>query len=309
MIIRSSDGTLLFSRSFRAANPRGSLLVVHGLGEHSGRYQELVDHALKLRVSVHVFDLRGHGRSQGTRGHFESFTQLHEDMDAWIAHLVASGEISDKQPCLILGHSLGALIALTFVARYVPQPLAPPISGLILSAPFLGMRWNPMRLIEAQLARKVPGFLSNIQVPCGIAPEDLSHSAEEVERYVNDPLVHGWITPAAFRAIEGALASLPRLIPHLSLPMLFLLSGKDKVVDTHAAQEFAAKLTVAHPHRVEVKLFHGFFHEPMHEARKERVFLEIKKWVLQCLIPAKTEKKTASSKSSAKGATARATLH
>jgi alpha-beta hydrolase superfamily lysophospholipase len=123
-----------------------------------------------------------------------------------------------------------------------------------------------------------------------------------VERYANDPLVHGWITPAAFNAIERAIDTLPRLIPHLSLPMLFLLSGKDKVVDTKAAQAFASKLTVAHPHRVEVKLFHGFFHEPMHEARKERVFLEIKKWILQCLIPASPQKKSGSSRSSAKEA-------
>ncbi|MGZ3650244.1 MAG: alpha/beta hydrolase [Bdellovibrionota bacterium] len=307
MIVRSNDGTLLFGQSFRCAQrARGALLVVHGLGEHGGRYEDLVEQALQLRFDVHVMDLRGHGRSKGTRGHFTDLGEHHADLDAWIAHLVSSGELSDKIPCVLLGHSLGGLIALTYAARYVAQPPAPLLSGLILSNPCLGLRWNPMLMVEAQLARKVPGFLNSLQVPNGIDPQSLSHDASEIERYLDDPLVHKWITPAAFNAIERGIASLPKLYPQLGMPTLFMLSGKDKVVDTSAAQHFAEKLGVAHPGKVEVKLFHSFFHEPFHELKKERAFLELKKWILQCVIPP-SPAKAASSKYSGKGATAKGT--
>jgi alpha-beta hydrolase superfamily lysophospholipase len=278
--------------------------VVHGLGEHSGRYEELVEQLLNLQVNVHVMDLRGHGRSKGVRGHFADLGEHHFDLDAWISHLVAKGELTDELPCFLLGHSLGGLIALTYAARYVANPPAPAFSGLILSNPCLGLKWTPKRLIEAQLARKVPGFLQTFQVPNGIDPAWLTHDLEEVLRYKEDPLVHGWITPAAFTAIEEGIASLPKVHAQLGLPTLFLLSGKDKVVETEAAQRFAHKLSVAHPGKVEVKLFHSFFHEPFHERKRERAFLELKKWILQCL---KRPAKPVSSKSSRRGATAKGT--
>lgn len=307
MIVQSSDGTLIFGESFRANRARGALLVVHGLGEHGGRYAELVEQALELRFDVHVMDLRGHGRSKGTRGHFNDLAEHHADLDAWIGHLVATGELTDKVPALLLGHSLGGLIAVTYAARYVAQPPAPVLSGLILSNPCLGLRWNPLLAVEAQIARKVPGFLGSIHVPNGIDLENLTHDRDELRLYRDDPLVHGWITPAAFNAIERGIASLPSLYPNLDLPTLFLLSGKDKVVNGAAARSFADKLGIAHPGKVEVKLFHSFFHEPFHELRRERAFLELKKWILSCVIPkSKSPAKRALSRFSANGATAKA---
>lgn len=309
MIVRSSDGTLIFGESFRTAKARGALLVVHGMGEHGGRYDELVEHALKLRFDVHVMDLRGHGRSTGTRGHFTDMSQHHEDLDAWIAHLVTTGELSDSNPCVLLGHSLGGLIALTYAARYVAKPLAPQLNGLVLSAPLLGLKLSPLKMVEAQVARNVPAFLSSIQVPSGIKATDLSHDKEEVERYLQDPLVHKWITPAAYLAIERALGTLPKLHSQLGMPTLFMLSGKDKVVDTAASQSYADKLSIAHPGRVEVKLFHSFFHEPFHELRRERAFLELKKWILACILTPSSQNpaKRGSSKSSGRGAIAKGT--
>jgi len=306
MIVRSQDGTLIFCESFCADGSRGALLVVHGIGEHGGRYLELVKQARRLKLDVHILDLRGHGRSQGIRGHFESLEQLHQDMDAWIDHLVANGSLKANLPCFLLGHSLGGLIALTYLPRYVRQPLYPEFSGVCLSAPALGLRWSPLRDLERTLALGLPKFLRSIHVPTGLSAEDLSHDPEEVMKYNEDPLVHGWITPAAFLAIQEGIQSLPKLVSRLGgQPMLFLLSGKDRVVDTAAAEAFAKKVQVAHPGKVEVRVFHTFFHEPFHETKRERAFLELKKWMLRCLTPSKKS----SSRSSASGATAKATLH
>ncbi len=307
MIVRSSDGTLIYGESLPSPREaRGALLVVHGLGEHSGRYQELVDQAHELDLDVHLMDLRGHGRSKGTRGHFRNMGEHHQDLDAWIAHLVTSGALSDRVPCILLGHSLGGLIALTYAAQYVPRTLAPAISALVLSNPCLGLRWNPLLFVQSRVAKKIPPFLHSLQVPNGINVKDLSRDKGEVRAYLEDPMVHQWITPAAFLAMERAIGGLPKLYPSLSMPTLFMLSGKDKVVDAAAAQAFANKLTIAHPGQVEVKLFHSFFHEPFHELKRERAFLELKKWILKCVIP-RPPAKRASSKPSARRAIAKGT--
>ncbi len=303
MIVRSADGTLIFCESFRTAKARGALLVVHGIGEHSGRYEELVEHALRLRLNVHLFDLRGHGRSQGVRGHFKSLADHHADMDAWISHLVDSGELNAGLPCFLLGHSLGGLIALTFLARYLQKPSYPEITGLLLSSPLLGLRWNPLRLLEAQVARHLPSFLLSLQVPTGISAKQLTHDRLEQKRYEEDPLVHGWITPAAFLAIEDGLTSVNRLLPQLRSPILLLLGGQDEVVDNNESLQLRKK--VADPRLVEVKVFHRFFHEPLHESKKERAHLEIKKWILKCL----QAPKKGSSKSFAKEAIGKETSH
>lgn len=309
MIFKSSDGTLIFCESFRAVKTRGSILVVHGLGEHSGRYKEFVKECLKLKLDVHLMDLRGHGRSQGVRGHFKSLEELHADLDAWLEHLIGDGELSEL-PCFLFGHSLGGLIATTYLPKFPHRPLYPKLQGLILSAPALGLRMNPLKILEAKLAHKIPAFFRSIQVPAGIDAALLTHDKVEVQKYKEDPLVHPWITPAAYSAIEAGIASLNGIISDLNLPSLFLIPGKDKVVDSVAAQKFAAKLSVAHSGKVEVKNFHSFFHESFHESKKERAYLELKKWIIKCLLPAKpNNSKKSSSKSSARGATARASLH
>lgn len=310
MIFRSDDGTLIYCESYRLEKPRGTMLIVHGMGEHSGRYEEVVKVCRKLGLDTHVMDLRGHGRSQGTRGHFTDMAELHRDIDCWLDHLVGKKEINAELPCFLLGHSLGGLITATYAAQYSSKPLYPEFSGLVFSAPAFGLKPSLTQALEANIAKRLPSFLKSLQVPTGISADDLSHDKEEVHKYLNDPLVHSWITPAAYLAIEKAIRTLPKLMPQLNKKTLFLLSGKDKVVNFPAAEAYARKLSVAHPGNVEVKVFHGFFHEPFHEARKERAFLELKKWVLQCLSPRKaTSSKKSSSKSSGRGAIARATLH
>jgi alpha-beta hydrolase superfamily lysophospholipase len=303
MILRSADGTLIFSESLLVPKARGNLLVVHGLGEYSGRYHELAAQAHALHLNVHLFDLRGHGRSQGTRGHFTSLSEHHQDLDAWIEHLVGTGELAINTPCFLLGHSLGGLIALTYCAQYIAGPLRPALAGMILSAPALGVPQNPLRLVETTVAKHMPKFLQTIQVPSGIKAKDISHDRDEVRRYEEDPLVHGWITPAAYLAIEAGIAGAYSLIPKLDLPILFLINGKDKIVDSAAAQKFAKKLSVAHHQQVELKLFQRFFHEAFHETGKERAFLELKRWILKQLLP---PSKRNSSRSSANGATGKA---
>ncbi len=304
MIVRSEDGLLIYGESHPVENPRASLLIIHGIGEHSSRYLEVVKQAHRLRMDVHLMDLRGHGRSQGVRGHFESMDQIHQDIDTWISHLVDNGLLQGDLPLFLLGHSLGGLIAISYVPKYQKKPMYPALAGLCLSSPALGLRWNPLLLLEKQIAKRIPPFLKALQVPTGMDPDFLSHDKLEVKAYREDPLVHSWITPSAFLAMERTMKGLYKIVPQLELPILFLLSGRDKVVHTEAAEDFARKLAVAHPGKIEVRVFHTFYHEPFHEGKREKAFLELKKWMLKCL---PKHSKKSSSKSLKKEATAKVT--
>jgi len=282
MILRAADGTLLSTEILPAKKKvKGALLVIHGMGEHSGRHHELAEQAHEIGLNVFLIDLRGHGKSQGVRGHFASWEVLLSDLEIWVSHLVDAGELKEDQPCYLLGHSLGGLLAITFAAKFPSKPLFPLLCGVFLSSPALGL--TPLRKLQHSLAKKLPGPLTALQIPTGIQPHFLSHDKAEVALYQNDPLVHPWITPSAFLAMNEGIRSLRKLIPSLKVPIFILLGGRDKIVDIRAAESFAKKLQVAHPAKVELKLIHTFYHEPFHELKRERAFLEFKKWILKTL--------------------------
>ena len=156
MIFRSDDGTLIFYDSLLVEKPIGSVLIVHGLGEHSGRYEELASELLNLRLNVHLLDLRGHGRSYGTRGHFNSLEEIHRDIDGWIAHLVSSGTLKENAPCFFLGHSLGGLIVLSYLDQYKAHALYPRLAGAIISVPAIELRNAFFMSLQTKFAFTIP---------------------------------------------------------------------------------------------------------------------------------------------------------
>lgn len=308
MIFKGSDRTLLYGESHFAKSSIGSLLVVHGLGEHLGRYQHLVKWALGLGFDVHLMDLRGHGRSQGIRGHVNEFSQYANDLESFIAHLEATGELKRESPCYIFAHSLGGLIALDFLSRATIHGFHTKINGLILSSPALGIRPGFLNSMQALLAEVIPGFLRTLQFPTGILPEALTHDAGEIQKYNDDPLVHSWITPALFMGMVNTMDRSSTLLKGVNVPTLFLLAGRDTVVDTQAAEHFAAKLAVARPNKIKVRRFHSFYHEVINEKRKDLAFREMKQWIVSRLHKKrKAVSKKGLSGSSGKRATVKAT--
>jgi alpha-beta hydrolase superfamily lysophospholipase len=301
VIVSASDGVRLFTVANKAKRRKGSLLVFHGIGEHCGRYQKVFEQAADLGLSSFAMDLRGHGRSQGVRGHIASWEQLQSDVDLWIEHLVAAGSLSEELPLFFLGHSLGGLVAASAALRYRKKPTYPRLQGLTLSSPSLALRWTPLRLLELQAAQLLPPFLRTVQVPTGISAEQLTHDENERKLFASDPLVHQWITPAAFLAMESAMSETERRLKELEVPVFFLLGGEDKVIDVRRVEKLARKLQLARPGMVEVKQFQKFLHEPFHETHQDRAFQEWHRWTLKQLV--------ALGKSSNKGAIGRVISH
>ena len=274
MIFAANDGTPLYCQSSLKKNARGSILIVHGLGEHGGRYEQFCKEMQeKLPLNVHSLDLRGHGRSLGLRGHVEEFSTYQDDIDCWLEFLKKQQMTTSAEPIFFFGHSLGDLILLNYFSK--KRKSHHNIVGLILSSPAIAPI-IPMGSLKYEFAKKMPAFLKQLYIPNGIDPHDLSQDRKAVEKYKNDPLVHNRVTPAFFCALMETVQSVQETKISLQIPVLFMLAGSDKVVDSEKAKTVAESISAP---LKELKILRGFFHEIFQEKRKQDAYSVLKDWV------------------------------
>jgi len=261
------DGALLRYRVWDAAGePRAAVLLVHGLGDHSGRYAGLARALAGRRITVAAVDLRGHGRSAGRRGHVASFAEYLGDVEAFRREVVRS--LPPGLPLFLLGHSMGGLVAL----RYLQTHPDVPFRGAILSAPALDLveavpAWK--RALAAVLSRAVPV----VPFPNGIDANDLTRDPEAAAAYRADPLVHDRITPRLYREMRAAMQAARAHRDAVRTPLFFLLPGSDRIVHTPAA------LAYAEGRAERVRTYPGFYHESFNEPERAAVFAEVAEWI------------------------------
>lgn len=267
----ASDGTTLRYRAWTVPSPAAALLLIHGLGEHSGRYEAVARELNAHGISVFAPDLRGHGRSEGRRGHARSFELLLSDLERVLETV---RELQGGAPLFMFGQSLGGLVAL----RYAQTRPGAPLRGLILSAPLLRLASPPPRWLHL-LARMMNRALPGVGLYNRIDPADLSHDPAAVERYRSDPLVHDRVTPRLYAGMCEAMTAARAEVPRLNVPaVLILVPGADPVVDPDATLEVAAEMANAVP-RVDVRGYTGFFHEPFHEVDRARPTADLVRWI------------------------------
>jgi alpha-beta hydrolase superfamily lysophospholipase len=250
-----ADGVPLFRREWPLAEARDAVLVVHGLGEHSGRYAALAAWLNRQGYAVRGYDQRGHGRSPGRRGALPYGETLLDDLAAVYADY--ANEL--PAPPVLLGHSMGALVALRCALDGRIRP-----SRLVLSSPALRSWASPfLRRLAAVLARCAPSLPLRNGLPLG----GLSHDPAAIEGYASDPLRHGRITPRLadfiFRAGAACIADAPRL----AVPTLLLVAGADRLVDPAGSRAFAA---AAPARRLDHCVFESLYHELFNEAEPAR---------------------------------------
>ena len=261
--VDADDGVPLLYRAWEVDEPRGCVRIVHGLGEHGRRYGHLADALHRRGVSVYAADLRGHGVSGGRRGHVRRFDDFLSDFER------VREATPIAAPVVLLGHSLGGLIAL----RAVQTGRAGPVDALVLSAPALDLEDVPWWRdpAAAVLSRVLPG----IHLPNGIDPADLSHDSQAVAAYEQDALVHDRITPRLYREMRRAMREAAAEADRVTLPVLLLAPGADRVT------RVAAALAVAERFGGDVRVRHlpGYFHEPLHERDAAGVVAETVAWI------------------------------
>lgn len=231
--------------------------IIHGFAEHSGRYTKLIQCLLNTGRTVFAHDLRGHGRSGGARGSINSWAQYWEDFRGLSLHLKQDTELPSCRT-IILGHSLGGLIALDGALRDGKD-----IGGLILSSPCLGLPLAPgLMILNRVLAQLFPGF----SYPRPVKPEDLSRDEVVCKAYANDPLILKSIRAKTLQVIITAGDSLERSALKLGMPLWFLAAGNERVVDLNRTLQVYAKLEA--PFK-KLKVFDDFRHEIFNEVHNE----------------------------------------
>jgi len=242
--------------------PWATLLLVHGLAEHCGRYEHVGGQLAAAGIDTHGFDLRGFGASGGPRASVERWSQLHDDLEE---RLVAVRSIAPDRPLVLYGHSLGGLIALGYVLDARARP-----DVLVLSAPAIGANvplWQ--RAVVGSLRRLAPGMLMSNRLDT----DDLCWTPDVKTKYVSDPLNQHKSTvkfaAAAFAEQERVASSLERL----SLPTLVIHGGIDAIVptDTSAALEGRPGVTR--------RVYPGLRHEVHNEPDGPQVVEDVIGWV------------------------------
>jgi alpha-beta hydrolase superfamily lysophospholipase len=254
-----------------SASTRGTLLIVHGLGEHVGRYE-----ALAARLGAQGWrsvgmDLRGHGASGGARAGLPHAQALLGDL----ARFIDTVRSAAPAPLVLLGHSMGGLIASRFVAEGLsakPAPWWREVDALILSSPALDPGMTAVqKLLLAVLGRVAP----NLAVHNGLKPAWISRDAEVVRAYIADPLVHDRVTPALVRFIVDAGAHVRALASAWRVKTLLLYAGSDRCVAPGGSAAFAAAANECVTAREFGLLFHEIFNEP----ERDVVFAELQSWL------------------------------
>jgi alpha-beta hydrolase superfamily lysophospholipase len=262
-----ADGQQLFLRDWSGRATHSAVLIVHGLGEHSGRYDALAKWFISHGYAVRSYDQRGHGRTPGRRGALRHSDDLLRDLTAvYENYAIHSG----RHP-LLLGHSMGGLVALRAVLDGRVEP-----SGLVLSSPAL-RSFEPLwlRRLAAVLARVLP----NLPLRNGLPVEALSHDTKVVEEYRTDPLRTGWITPRLADFIFRAGASSITDAWRLRVPSLLLAAGSDRLVDPSGSRDFANGAWATH--QLTSRFFDTLFHELFNETEtgRHQVLAQLAEWL------------------------------
>lgn len=277
--VPAADGTILRTRHWAstaaASNPVGSVLIVHGLAEHSGRWEHVGEQLAAEGFDVHAFDLRGHGASAGRRVHLDSFEQFYTDL---AERLLSVRSKDPGRPLVLYGHSIGGLIALGYVLRAATgpsaasgPPTARPLPGLlVLSAPSLDSTLPSWKLL---LARVLGRLVPTLSIPNHIAGQLLSRDATVGERYHGDPLVlhaattgFGALALAEQDWIRSSLGS-------LRLPTL-VIHGADDALVPEAASAPLGDVTV-----VTRRTYPGIRHELHNEPEGPRIVADVIAWI------------------------------
>lgn len=253
-------------RVWRPGGGAGTIGVLHGLGDHAGRYGRAVEALAERGFTVEALDLPGHGRSYGPRGHVRSWTEFSDAMEAWWARPRANGARLDA----IVAHSMGSLVALEFALRHPDR-----LRALVLSAPpfEVVVRATMLKVRMAQLiVRLWPGFTQHTP----ILPSMLSRDPDVVRAHNEDPLVHYLMSARLFFEFTRTTMVLKRRAPELSVPTL-LVHGTGDVISSHLGSERWVEATP--PGRAELRLYPGLFHELMNEPEGPEIAGEIADWL------------------------------
>ena len=265
---KASDGLELYYQAWRPeGEPKAILAIVHGYGEHSGRYLNVANYFVPRGYALYAYDLRGHGRSSGQRGHINRFAEYLADTDTFLK-LVHQREPGGR--VFLVGHSLGGLIGAAYA---IDHPSECP--KLILSSAFfrLKMKVPGWKMALGQmLSSLTPGFTMANDIPANI----LSHDPAVAVAYDSDPLNHHVATARFSTEFVVAQAHTLDRAGEFKTPVLVLYASQDQLSDPEGSTLFFNRAKVADK---TLRRYEGYYHEIFNEVEKQAVFQDIEVWL------------------------------
>jgi alpha-beta hydrolase superfamily lysophospholipase len=239
-----------------------TVYLVHGFGEHHGRYQEMAELFVQSGFSVAAYDQRGHGKSGGPRGH----TPDYETMLADLRQFLELAEIQTEGPQFLYGHSFGGGLVLNYLLREKPD-----LDGAVVSSPLIEPAFKPSSW-KSGLAKGFSRLFPAVSVDPGIDPKGMSRDPREVEQYETDELNHHRISLKLASAIFESGSYILENAGELNLPLLLMHGDADPVTSCESSKEFAAKAGSL----CEIRIWEECLHELHHEVNRE----EVMNWAL-----------------------------
>ncbi|MEP7284932.1 MAG: lysophospholipase [Chloroflexota bacterium] len=249
-------------------NVKGIIVIAHGYGEHSGRYQHVADYFVQQGYAIYAADHRGHGRNRGTKlGYFDRFDLLYDDLK----RVIARAREEQRGPLFLLGHSVGGLLALYYAIKNQST-----LNGLIVSAPYV--RSNAEIPAPMQMVAR---FLSRVAPRLGIVPppdvSTLSKDPQVVKDYETDPdVLHTQVTARVGVELVEAGDTVRANLGKITLPILILHGSLDRLANPKYAQDVYDG--VSSPDKT-IKIYEGLYHEILNEPEKARVLADIWVWM------------------------------
>ena len=262
-------GLRLFTQAWLPpGEPRAVVVLAHGAGEHSGRYEHVAARFTQEGFAVHALDHRGHGRSEGRRAYLDRLAHAVEDIDSLV---LGASERHPHQPLFLLGHSMGGCLAIAYALRHQDQ-----LDGLLLSSPLAALE-------AASLAMRLTGKALSIVAPTlGLFDVDasrVSRDPEVVRAYVEDPLVHHGKLPArTIGELAAAIESFPARVPTINVPLRVWHGTGDRIVPVEGSLMVHRE---ASSEDKQLQLYEGLFHETLNEPEQDEVMDDAVAWIAE----------------------------
>lgn len=261
------DGVELAYTSLVPPKPKGTVVILHGLGEHSARYLDFARFLNRHGWTVYFYDQRGHGKSGGPRMYADDIGQLAEDLGAFLSWVAKKNPGS---PLFLFAHSFGAQVAANYLAGGAQE-----LDGAVFSAPNLKVA-VPIFFLKRLAAKALTTVLPRLLVANDIPPEYISRDPQVVEHYKRDPLIQDKISVQLGTKLLDNVDRISELAPLIKLPVFFLHGSADKITSPEGSREFYDRLGSADK---SYKSYRGFFHELINEPGKEEVYNDVEHWL------------------------------
>ena len=257
--------TTFFGQFWQPETIKAVVVIIHGMGEHSGRYEDLAKKLTDNNFGVIAFDHFGHGKTTGKRGHNPGFDLVLES----ISNLITKAkEVFGHKPTFLYGHSMGGNAVINYALRKENN-----LTGIIATSPMLKLAFDPPAW-KLSLGKIMQKIAPSITLGNELDANDISRDKKEVANYINDTLVHDKISPNFSLSFIDAGEWAIKNAASLKKPMLLLHGTGDKIIDYKGTETFTNTTEKA-----SLKLYKGGYHELQHDLCKEEMKQDVINWL------------------------------